>query len=108
MGKSRARKDTNTACHMIKDSGHTEYTKKRGTIEGKGNYSMLGSKGNNAQMKHGGEKANELVKCLVIGEVESEGFVALVTTVKMKSFTEVEKRIKPIFGFERLNRSAAG
>jgi hypothetical protein len=87
---------------MIKDSGHIKYTEKRGT---KGYYLVLERTGNSVQMKQCGEKANELAKCLVIGEVESEGFVALVTTVKMESFIEMEKRIKPIVGYRRLNRS---
>jgi hypothetical protein len=70
---------------VTKGSGHTEYTEKRGTKVGKGNYLLLGSTGNSVQMKHCGKKANELVKCLVIREVESEEFVALVTTVNMKA-----------------------
>jgi hypothetical protein len=56
---------------MAKESGHREYNEKRGTKEGKGNFLVLRNIGSSVLTKYWGQKANKLVKCQVIGEVES-------------------------------------
>ena len=83
------------AYHMPKESGHRECNEKRGTKEGKGIFLVLGSIGSSVVTKYCGKKANKLVKCRVIGEVEREVYVTLVTTVKMESSIEVETCINP-------------
>jgi hypothetical protein len=91
---------------MTKDSGHGEYNEKCRIKEGKGNVFAPGSRGNSILTKYCGKKVNKFVKCRVIGEMESEEFVALVTTVKMGSSIEVETCVKPTVGYERMNHYA--
>jgi hypothetical protein len=64
---------------------------------------VLGNIGNSVLTKYGGQAAKKIVKCQVIKKVESEEFVALVTTVKMESSIEVETCIRPTVGYERIN-----
>ena len=64
---------------------------------------VLESTCNSVQTKYCLKKANKLVKFQVIGEVESEEFIALVATVKIESSIEVETCIKPTVGYKRMH-----